>query len=265
MNGAMAISDVAVMLPTSPEEAAQAFGDGAGVTVLAGGTIVVPDITYRRLLPDRVLMLARSGLDRITRENGVVTIGAAVPVSELEGGDEPLATAARHVADVEVRSQATLGGNLCAAPGRETPRGDLQAPLLVLDARARSAGAGGERVEPLEEFLAGDVRRRLLLDVSYDDAPRQTAYAAFWRPHTHHFTILAVAAARANGELRIAATGAAQHAVRLRTAEASGNPEDALADVDPQDDALASAWYRRKILPRLVEQALANLGEGGTA
>ena len=55
-------SDVAVMLPTSPEEAAKAFGDGTGVTVLAGGTIVVPDITFRRLAPQKVLMLARSGL-----------------------------------------------------------------------------------------------------------------------------------------------------------------------------------------------------------
>src|SRR5947207_4920271 len=173
--------DVAVMLPTSPEEAAKAFGDGAGVTVLAGGTIVVPDLTYRRLAPQKVLMLARSGLDRITRESGVVTIGAAVPISELEGGDEPLATAARHVADVEVRAQATLGGNLCTAPGRETPRGDLQAPLLVLEARARSTGAGGERVEPLEDFL-GAPHGRLLLDVAYDERPRETGYAAFWRP-----------------------------------------------------------------------------------
>ena len=37
-------------------------------------------------------------------------------------------------------------------------------------------------------------------------------------------------------------------------------PEDALKDVEPQDDALASAWYRQRILPRLVERALANLG-----
>src|SRR5712691_2339168 len=165
----MSTADVAVMLPTSPEEAAEAFGDGAGVTVLAGGTIVVPEITYRRLRPEKVLMLGRSGLGRITREGGTVTIGAAVPISELEDGDEPLATAARYVADIEVRSQATVGGNLCAPPGRDTPRGDLQAPLIALGARVRSTGSGGERVEPLE---GGDFRRRLVLDVSYDDRPR---------------------------------------------------------------------------------------------
>jgi CO/xanthine dehydrogenase FAD-binding subunit len=252
------VADVAVLMPTSPAEAAEAFGDGSDVTVVGGGTIVVPEITYRRLAPRKVLMLSRSGLDRITRENGLVTIGAATPVAALETLDEPLATAARYVADIEVRSQATLGGNLCAGPGRDTPRGDLQAPLIVLGARVRSAGAGGERTESLEDFLAGG-GGRLLLDVAYDERARQTGYAAAWRPHTHHYTILAVAAARANGELRMAATGAAPHAIRLRAVEASGDPQRAVDDAEPRDDALASAWYRKRILPHLVEQALSNL------
>src|SRR5437588_11691633 len=206
--------DVPVLSPRSPEEAAEAFGDGSDVTVLAGGTILLPEITYARARPRRVLMLARSGLDRIERSNGTVTIGAAVSVEKLMGGDEPLATAAAYVGDPEVRAQATVGGNLCAPPG-EAPRGDLQAPLLVLGARVRSTGNGGERTEPLEDFLAAGVNGRLVLDVSYDDTERQTGYAAFWRPHTHHYTILAVAAARANGELRVAATGAGPTGVRL--------------------------------------------------
>jgi CO/xanthine dehydrogenase FAD-binding subunit len=76
------------------------------------------------------------------------------------------------------------------------------------------------------------------------------------RPHAHHYTILAVAAARTNGEVRLAATGAAPEGVRLRTVERSANPEDALTDADPRDDALASAWYRRRVLPVLVARAL---------
>ena len=138
-----------------------------------------------------------------------------------------------------------------------SPRGDLQAPLIVLGARVRSAGAGGERVEPLEEFLASRAGR-LVLDVSYEAAER-TGYAAVGRRHAHHYTILAVAAARTNGELRLAATGAAPQAVRLRAVEQSGDPADALKDADPQDDALASAWYREQALPVLVRRALAQL------
>ena len=64
-----------VLLPLSPDEAAQAFGDGDGVTVVGGGTIVVPEITHGRLRPGRVLMLGRSGLDGVSRAGGMVTIG----------------------------------------------------------------------------------------------------------------------------------------------------------------------------------------------
>jgi CO/xanthine dehydrogenase FAD-binding subunit len=253
----MALDSLDVLIPRSPEEAVRAFGDGTAITVLGGGTILMPELALGRRRPERVLMLGRSGLDKVTRENGAVTIGAGVPVAELEDLDEPLAAAARHVADREIRAQATLGGNVCAEPGAETPRGDLQAPLIALGARVRSVGPGGEKVDPLEEFLAGDVRRRLVLDVSYSDVLRKTAYVAARRPHSHHYTILAVAAARADGELRVAATGAGPSAIRLRSVEESGNPEDALKDADPQDDALASAWYRRRVLPVLVAKALA--------
>jgi CO/xanthine dehydrogenase FAD-binding subunit len=248
-----------VMIPTTPEEAVAAFGDGDGITVLAGGTIVMPELTHGRLKPGKVLMLGRSGLDKVTREGGTVTIGATVPVSELEELDEPLVSAAKHVADGEIRAQATVGGNLCAPPGVDAPRGDLQAPLIALGARVRSTGSGGERTEPIEEFLAGGAKGRLVLDVSYEDADRKAAYAAAWRPHTHHYSILAVAATKTGDELRIAATGAGPHAVRLSSAEQSGEASDALNDVDPPDDALASAWYRKTVLPTLVTRALAEL------
>src|SRR5919201_1347539 len=136
--------DVPVLTPRSPEEAAEAFGDGSDITVLGGGTVLLPELTYGRAKPKQVLMLAHSGLDRVEQSNGTVTIGAAVRVAPLLDADEPLATAARYVGDPEVRAQATVGGNLCAPPG-EAPRGDLQAPLLVFGARVRSTGAGGER------------------------------------------------------------------------------------------------------------------------
>jgi CO/xanthine dehydrogenase FAD-binding subunit len=250
---------VDVVIPTSPAEAATAFGDGEGVTVLAGGTIVMPEITHGRLRPDKVLMLGRSGLDTIAREGGTVTIGAAASVAALQDLDEPLATAARHVADREIRAQATLGGNVCAGPGADAPRGDLQAPLIALGARVRSIGKGGETTVAIEDFLSGGSDGRLVLDVAYDEADRRAAYAAAWRPHTHHYSILAVAGTKGDEGLRIAVTGAGSHAVRLTSVEQSGSHDDALKDVDPPDDALASAWYRKRILPTLVSRVLHDL------
>ena len=48
-------------------------------------------------------------------------------------------------------------------------------------------------------------------------------------------------------------------AVRCRAVEASRDPQSVLEDVQPVDDAVASAAYRRDVLPVLVRQALERL------
>jgi aerobic carbon-monoxide dehydrogenase medium subunit len=254
-----------VVVPGSVAEAVSAFGDGDGVTVLGGGTILMVEIVHGRLVPQRVLMLQRAGLSGVRSDGDQTTIGATTTVAELESAVEPLGTAARGVADREIRGQATLGGNLCAPPGAESPRGDLQAALIALGAQVRSAGAGGERAEPAEDFLAAGPEGRLVLDVSFS-APAAGASAAVRRPHAHAYTILAVHGARVGGELRLAASGAAPRSVRLRAAEqaaaagdAQGAAARALDDAALADDALASAWYREQTLPVLVTRVLTDL------
>src|SRR5690349_2535135 len=158
-----------VIVAASREEAVSAFGDGSDVTVVAGGTIVMPEITHGRLQPRKALLIGRAGLSGVRSEGGRTTIGATTSVAELQDAVEPLGTCARGLADLEIRGQATLGGNLCAPPGAESPRGDLQAALLVLDAQVRSTGAGGERTEPVEDFLAAGPAGRLVLDVELAD------------------------------------------------------------------------------------------------
>jgi CO/xanthine dehydrogenase FAD-binding subunit len=262
---AAATEDQAVVIPRSREEAIAAFGDGSGVTVMGGGTILMPELTAGRARRERVLLLARAGLDQIDQEGDRMRIGATVRVAQLLDAPEPLASAARGVGDAEIRGQATVGGNLCAGPGPDFPRGDLQGPLIALGATVRSAGATGERTEPVEEFLAGDPTSRLVLEVELD-AARTGAWAALERPHAHSFTPLAVAASVATdgSDLRVAASGAGPYAVRLRSVESGGvdgDPERALEDVTLVDDAVASAWYREKMLPVLVARAFTQLKE----
>ena len=50
-----------MIAPTSRAKAVAAFGDGSGVTVLGGGTILMPEMNYGRLRPDRVLLLEHRG------------------------------------------------------------------------------------------------------------------------------------------------------------------------------------------------------------
>jgi aerobic carbon-monoxide dehydrogenase medium subunit len=263
--GPMGTADVIVA--ASPEEAIEAFGDGTGVTVLAGGTIVMPEVTHGRLDAQRVVLVGRAGLSGIRADGDRTVIGAGTTLTEVEAsGIEPLATVARGVADLEIREQATLGGNLCAPPGVESPRGDLQAALLVLDAQVRSAGAGGERTEPVEDVV-GSGGGRLVLDVSVA-RPDAAAVRSVRRPHAHAYTVMQVCAARVGGEVRVAVSGAGPHAVRLRGVEEAvaggADPESAagrsLDGVTPPDDALASGWYRAKVLPVLVRDALTAIG-----
>src|ERR671918_400580 len=89
-----------VLQPGSEDEAISAFGDGAGVTVLAGGTIVVPEMTYGYLKPHRVLMLAGAGLAGISRDGSRMTIGAMTPVQDLVDLPSPIGPCAANVADI---------------------------------------------------------------------------------------------------------------------------------------------------------------------
>jgi CO/xanthine dehydrogenase FAD-binding subunit len=265
---ATSLAEAQVIAPTSRAEAVDAFGDGSGVTVLGGGTILMPEINYGRLRPERVLLLQNAGLSGITRSGGSLTIGPMTTVAELEEATEPLGTAARNVADHEIRAQATLGGNLCVHAGGATPRGDLQAALIALGARVTTAGKDGEHTEAIEDFVAAP-DGRLLLEVEFEE-PKRSGYAAAHRPHAHTYTILAVCAAETPAGLRVGLSGAGRHGLRARSVEdaiAGGASieeasQKALDDAQTSDDALASAWYRQRLLPILVQRALDDLGGG---
>jgi CO/xanthine dehydrogenase FAD-binding subunit len=265
------VSDTEVVMPASAAQAVEAFADGSGVTVFAGGTILMPQIAAgRHRGRGRTLMLERAGLDGISG-NGTSTIGAMTRLSALAASElEPLATAAADVADLEVRAQATIGGNLCASPGVESPRGDLQAPLLAMGARVHSAGASGERTEPVEDFLASsDSEPRLVLAIEVD-RPRRAAYVSQRRAHAHSYAVMSVACVETADSVRVAAGGVGPRGVRLHAVERAladgAAPVDAAAEaldeLEPRDDALASAWYRRAVLPTLVTRALERM-QGG--
>jgi CO/xanthine dehydrogenase FAD-binding subunit len=267
----LGLSDTEILMPASADDAVHAFGDGRDVTVFAGGTILMPMVAYGRYpQAGRTLMLARAGLSGIS-DNGTVTIGAMTTLAELAAsGIEPLAAAARDVADAEIRGQATVGGNLCAPSSAENPRGDLQAALLAVDAKVRSAASGGERTEPVEEFLArARGVPRLALGVELG-RPRRASWFSQRRPHAHSYAVMAVACAELDDGVRVAAAGVGPIAVRLRSVERAladgAGPEQAaggaLDGLEPPDDALASSWYRREVLPVLVRRAIAQLQRG---
>jgi CO/xanthine dehydrogenase FAD-binding subunit len=248
------------LVPRSADEAVELFGDGDGITVFAGGTTLMPEIAAGRLKPARALLLHRSGLDDLRADGNLIQMGPMVTVAALaDGSDELIARFARQVGDREVRAGATVGGNLCATAGLGSQRGDLGAPLIALGARVRSTGKGGERTEAVEDFLAGERSGRLVLEIEYDRPTGAWSAQTLRRRHAHSYAIANVAICSSGDGIRVGVSGVGPAAVRCRSVEQSRNAEDVLADVDPVDDAVASADYRRKMLIVLVRRALDEL------
>ncbi len=250
-----------VVIARSPAEAQAAFGDGSAVTVIAGGTVVTPLLTHGLLWPSRVLMLHAAGLGTIVDGPSLEIGGTATLAAVAEVAPEPLASATR-IPDYEIRGQATVGGNIMIG-------GDVQAALVALGANVLSAGAGGQRVEPVEAFIAAP-EGRLVLSIEVP-RPRAGAYVQQRRRHSHTHPVLTVAVARRADNLVYVAVGSHSErapAVACRSVERAltegATPSQAAAkvlhDVAPEDDPLASAWYRRRVLPVLVARALEKLG-----
>lgn len=249
-------AQIEVSIPSSSTDAQRVFSQAAEITVVSGATIVMPALRSGRLAPRHVMLLTRAGLDGVQRKPDHLRIGAAARLADLAELPEPLASAVHGVADPEIRAQATIGGNVCATAYAGVPVGDLQGPLIAMDAKVRWTDGTDERLDGIEEFLRRPVDRRLVLGIEVG-IPEQGAFAALRRPHSHGYAPLSVSAAVVRGELRLGATGLTPRGVRLRSPE---DPTPADRDqLDAPDDALASGWYRREMLPVLIRRCMTQI------
>jgi xanthine dehydrogenase YagS FAD-binding subunit len=187
--------------PTSLDEVIRLLAAGQSqARLIAGGSDLLGELKDDVVSYERLVSLAGvEELRYIQEERGGVRLGALVTVAQLEyeprlqGPYRILAEAARSVATPEIRTQGTLGGNLCQrprclhyrqalmpclkkggsdCPARDSPyqaylsimgghgcysvhASDLAPPLLALDAQVSLAGPSGARTLPLEEFFSG--------------------------------------------------------------------------------------------------------------
>ncbi len=136
---------------------------GNKVTILAGGTDVVPKINYYDLKPEVLLYVGKLGLNTIKEVDGSLVIGAGATLaqilaSELVAKHAPaLVHAITQHSSVAIRSAATLGGNIANA----SPAADTVIPLIAMDATLRLVSAQGERTMPLQDFFTGPGESKL--------------------------------------------------------------------------------------------------------
>ena len=145
--------------PTSTFEAASLRAEhGTGAVLWAGGTDLM--LQWRRGAIDIDTCIDLTGLDELRRiviGEHEITLGAMTTIADLETHSglrevfPVFADMARRFATPQVRTMATVGGNLCHA----VPSADCAPPLIALDATVTLCSPAGERSLPLESFFEG--------------------------------------------------------------------------------------------------------------
>jgi CO/xanthine dehydrogenase FAD-binding subunit len=188
-----------------------------------------------------------------------------------------LREAAANTASWSIRNMATVGGNLFTP----SPGGDVAVALLALDATVTVAGPNRERDLPLADFFTGFMTNRLaadelLVEVRVPISNDPGAFIKFGRKHANTPAVVTVAvrlgweAGRISGA-RMALGAVGPHPIRARRAEAAligaslepGAIAAAAAlaseECEPFTDAIATDWYRRRMVGVFVGRALEQL------
>ena len=186
-----------------------------------------------------------------------------------------LAQAAISMGARQLRSVATIGGNVCSGD----PASDLCVALLACDAQCeiRRSSSDPALVVPIEELLRkgqsalepGSLLVGLRIQLGWD----RCAYQKMTTRRAFEMSLVAVAFCCRNGpsldQPRVAIAGAAPTIVRAREAEkvlagkafTLGRARDAARaagarDAAPQTDWRASAEFRRQLVVTLTERAI---------
>jgi carbon-monoxide dehydrogenase medium subunit len=284
------INPLKLVQPTTVQEASKALAEfGEQAKIYAGGAELML-LLRNGLLDAEVLVDVKqiTRLHQVSTDNGALRIGACVTHHALENSSmvrehaPSLAYAESQVANVRVRNQGTLGGNLSF----NDPHSDPGTVLLIHNASVTLGNGKGERRMALSDFFvdmyataleAGD----LLLEVEIPPLPAGMK-SSYLRLHRYQRPTLGVAAgARMNNgaieEVRLAVGCVGPKAERLAVLETKiqgarlSDAKRILAEektylrnlLRPVDDLLGSADYKLYMTGVLLGDALEQVTQEG--
>jgi CO/xanthine dehydrogenase FAD-binding subunit len=257
---------VAVKTFTRLADAAAALSAERGARFLAGGTLVMRAVNEADPAIETIVRSTDPTFLYIAVSSGRVELGSGVTMAAILAERELafLHPVARAVGGPAVREAATVGGNLFAP----SPYGDFAVALLALDTTVTLVGGYGQRELQLEELLGRRERGASLVSSVAFKRPAGEAFrfAKITRVHPKGLSVLSIAALLPLASGRVAGARiaygamdrtpiraeAAERALEGRSLDAAGiAPALAVAadGTSPSDDAIASAWWRREILP----------------
>lgn len=270
----------------SIEHVSELLKKGKDVRLLLGGTDVfvqMRDGAISSPLLIDVKHLPELGAIR-RNADGSLRIGAAVPLNTIATNADvvksfaPLAEAARSVGSYQLRSRATMGGNLCNA----SPAADTAPSALVLEAILVAHGPKGERRIPASAFFTGPGQNSMkvgefLTSIEFPPPPKGSAgrYLKLGRNAQGDLAIVGVAvlgytdADAASGyRFRMALSSVAPTPIRVPEAEQiletekvgeqsiAAAAEAARRASKPIDDVRSSASYRSAMVEVFARRSL---------
>lgn len=276
--------------PESPQEVTRLLLKSNGdARLFMGGTDVFVRMRDGFIAP-KVLIDVKHlpGLRDISfgKRKGLI-VGAAVDMNSLARHSAVveyyplLAEALTSVASYQLRTRATMGGNLCNA----SPAADTAPAALVLEANMVLHGRRGDRIAPIAGFFLGPGKTvmrpgEFLLRVEIPPAPKGAVgrYLKLGRNAHGDLAIAGVAVlgfpdkkAQSGYGFRIALASVAPTPIRAPEAEAilaesPITPEvidaaavAAMETAKPIDDVRGSAAYRKAMVKNLTRRAVASV------
>jgi CO/xanthine dehydrogenase FAD-binding subunit len=215
----------------------------------------------------------------MSQKDGLVELSALAPISKvigaLEGRLPAMKASARLFGSIQIRNRATIGGNLQNA----SPAADMVPPLVAAGATVHLDGPQGKRDVPVAELASGPGRTVLgpgewidTLTVPLPDG--EEGFRKLGGREAMAISIVSLAWRWARDEdgtlsdVRVAVGAVAPTVIRAEQAEqelegrrptpevVSSAVAALRAAVAPIDDVRGSAWYRREVAGRLLEEAL---------
>ena len=133
--------------------------------ILAGGTDIIPKMRRAQFTASTLVDISKINELRFIREQkqrihiGSLTTHQEIANSSLLAAVNPaLVASALTVGCEQTRNRGTLGGNIANA----SPAADTIPPLLIFDTKVHLLAKSGERTIPLDEFLVGPGKTKLI-------------------------------------------------------------------------------------------------------
>jgi len=279
----MSLLNIKLHEPHSLADALKLLLELEDTRVLAGGTDLLVDIKEGSAEADHLISLQKiKELKGIKIQNAHIRIGALVTPNELAANSliqkylPALSEAARSMASFQIRSMATIGGNIVSA----VPSADLPPSLIAADASVLLVCWQDTREVALLEFFRGprlsicrgeEILTEILIPIQKDNTGISYQKVMLRRANALAVASVAAKITLKNGKIEKAAVVLGAVApTPLLALEASRSllgkvPSDSLFhkaalivqdESSPITDIRGSIWYRRQILEVLTQRAL---------